>query len=78
MGPSNSGYLPNIAIFHFHDYGKRSKTHFIFYLWLVIPIRWGSIRSYVGSRTARLFPNIKMVILPPQKEESLRAFHSGW
>ena len=24
MGPSNSSYLSNIAIFHFHDYGRKS------------------------------------------------------
>ena len=26
MGPSNSSYLSNIAIFHFHDYGRESKN----------------------------------------------------
>ena len=25
MGPSNSSYLSNIAIFHFHDYGRKSS-----------------------------------------------------
>ena len=26
MGPSNSSYLSNIAIFHFHDYGGKSNA----------------------------------------------------
>ena len=29
MGPSNSSYLSNIAIFHFHDYGARVMPHWI-------------------------------------------------
>ena len=28
MGPCNSSYLSNIAIFHFHDYGRKS-IHFM-------------------------------------------------
>ena len=26
MGPSNNSYLLNTAIFHFHDYGRKSKN----------------------------------------------------
>ena len=25
MGPSNTSYLSNTTIFHFHDYGRKSK-----------------------------------------------------
>ena len=28
MGPSNSSFLSNIAIFHFHDYGRKSNPSF--------------------------------------------------
>ena len=27
MGPSNSSCLSNIAIFHFHDYGRKSTQY---------------------------------------------------
>ena len=27
MGPSNSSYLSDIGIFHFHDYGRESKDN---------------------------------------------------
>ena len=34
MGPSNSSYLSNIAIFHLHDYGRKSRLFRKLYLFV--------------------------------------------
>ena len=64
MGPSNSSYLSNIAIFHFHDYGGKSacrktnipkmmgsevgKCIFSFQIWLF----WASNLKVPGRKTS--------------------------
>ena len=34
MVPSNSSYLSNAGIFHFHEYGRKGKTYRLFHLFL--------------------------------------------
>ena len=51
MGPSNSSYLSKIAIFHFYDYGRKSK-------WSTILARTAPLEQVQCSNVQKLLHTV--------------------